>query len=575
VKRHAWAFLGLCAAGWLLKAIAVAAPQKPSSPVLRAMQTELTREMNTLGKEPTPPYFLSYEIIDTQFVGATASFGHLVWSNRNQHRQLDIDLRVGSYDFDNTHLLRGAGGGGPERFAFLQMPVEDDPDAIQVMLWSYTDRKYKQALQQYTKAKTNAEVTVEQEDKSADFSRESPATSREESLTLTVDRHAWEERVKKYTAPFARLAHVYESEAALSASVETRWFVSNEGSAIEASQAVYRLALSATTKADDGMVLPRFESFAASTPEGLPDDATVLKVVERMIADLEALRKAPIVDPYTGPAVLSGRASGVFFHEVFGHRIEGHRQKNVKESQTFRKQVGEKILPDSFSVYFDPTLRRAGNAELVGAYEFDNQGVKAQRLTVVDHGIFKSFLMSRTPIEGFPKSNGHGRKQAGFVPVARQSNLIVEVSHPVSKAKLKQMLIDQVKQENKPFGLYFDDIQGGFTLTGRTIPNAFSVLPIMVYKVYPDGREELVRGVDLIGTPLTAFSKIVGADDTVDVFNGVCGAESGGVPVSAVSPGVLISQIEVQKKEKSQERLPILPAPFEEQSAFGGRQPQM
>jgi TldD protein len=574
VKRHAWLLVGLCAAGCLLRleGMAVAAPPKPSSPVLSAMQTELRREMSTLGKQPTPPYFLSYEITDMQFMGASASFGQLVWSNQNHHRQLDIDLRVGSHDFDNTHLLRGDGASGLERFAILQMPVEEAPDAIRVMLWAYTDHKYKQALEQYTKATTNSEVKVEQEDKSADFSRETPATFGDKPVTVAVDRHNWEERVKKYTAPFARLGHVYEADATLTANVETRWFVNSEGSAIETSQTVYRLALSATTKAEDGMVLPRYESFAASRPKDLPGDAAVLKVVDRMIADLEALRKAPIVDPYTGPAALSGRASGVFFHEVFGHRIEGHRQKNVEESQTFRKKVGEKILPDSFSVSFDPTLRRAGDTDLVGAYEFDNEGVKAQRVTVVDHGVFKSFLMSRTPIEGFPESNGHGRKQAGFFPVARQSNLIVEVSHAVPKATLKQMLIEQIKQEGKPFGLYFDDIQGGFTLTGRSIPNAFQVLPIMVYRVYPDGREELVRGVDLIGTPLTAFSKIVAADDAVEVFNGVCGAESGGVPVATVSPGILISQIEVQKKQKAQERLPILPPPFEERSAVSSRQ---
>lgn len=555
--------LWLCGTGWLIGATAIATAQKPSSPVLSAMQTELRREMNTLGKEQTPPYFLSYEIADTQFIGATASFGQLVWSNQNSRRQLDIDLRVGNYDFDNTHLLRGdAAGSRPEPFAFLQMPVDDDPDALRVMLWTYTDRKYKEALQQYAKAQTNAEVKVAQEDKSADFSHETTAVFSQKPLTLTVERRDWEARAKKYSAPFARLDHVYEGDAGLSANVETRWFVNSEGSALETSQAVYRLTISATTKADDGMVLPRYESFTASTPEGLPDDATVLKTVGRMIADLEALRKAPVVDPYAGPAILSGRASGVFFHEVFGHRIEGHRQKDAQESQTFRKKVGEKILPDSFSVYFDPTLRRAGNTELIGSYEFDNQGVKAERVTVVDHGIFRSFLMSRTPIDGFPKSNGHGRKQPGFVPVARQSNLIVAVSETVSKAKLKQMLIEQIKQAGKPFGLYFEDIQGGFTLTGRSIPNAFQVLPIMVYRVYPDGREELVRGVDLIGTPLIAFSRIVAADDTVEVFNGVCGAESGGVPVATASPSILISQIEVQKKEKAQERLPILPAPF-------------
>jgi predicted Zn-dependent protease len=296
----------------------------------------------------------------------------------------------------------------------------------------------------------------------------------------------------------------------------------------------------------------------------MPDDAKVLAVVEQMIRDLEALRNAPVVDPFAGPAILSGRASGVFFHEVFGHRIEGHRQKVADEGQTFRKKINENVLPEDFSVYFDPTQTRLGSTDLVGTFEYDDQGVKARRVVAVDRGVFKSFLMSRSPIEGFLRSNGHGRGQPGFAPVARQSILIVDVANPVSTAELKKMLVDEVKRQNKPFGLWFDDIQGGFTLTGRTIPNAFNVLPVMVYRLYPDGREELVRGVDLIGTPLAAFSKLVAGDNQLKVFNGICGAESGGVPVSAVSPSVLVSQIEVQKKEKSQERLPILEAPSEE-----------
>jgi TldD protein len=288
----------------------------------------------------------------------------------------------------------------------------------------------------------------------------------------------------------------------------------------------------------------------------------VLRDVNQMIRDLKALRVAPVVEPYTGPAILSGRASAVFFHEVFGHRIEGRRQKGEEEGQTFKKKVGQAVLPASFSIYSDPTIRQIGGTDLVGSYKYDNEGVRARRVTVVDHGIFKNFLMSRSPIEGFPHSNGHGRDQQGFPVVARQSNLIVEVQNPVTPAKLKKMLIAEVKKQNKPFGLYFDEVEGGFTLTGRAIPNAFDVLPIMVYRVYPDGREELVRGVDLIGTPLTAFSKIVTGDNEVAVFNGLCGAESGLVPVSSTSPAILVSQIEVQKKEKSQESAPILPPPF-------------
>ena len=200
----------------------------------------------------------------------------------------------------------------------------------------------------------------------------------------------------------------------------------------------------------------------------------------------------------------------------------------------------------------------------MGSYRYDNEGVAAHPLTVVQNGVLKSFLMSRVPIEGIPVSNGHGRAQPGLAPVARQSNLIVQVAHPVSHDELKKMLIEQIKRDNKPFGLIFEDIEGGFTITQRFIPDAFNVLPIMVYRVFPDGRQELVRGVDLIGTPLTTFSKIAAADDQVATFNGICGAESGSVPVSASSPSLLISQIEVQKKMKSQERPPILPAPLAE-----------
>ena len=253
----------------------------------------------------------------------------------------------------------------------------------------------------------------------------------------------------------------------------------------------------------------------------------------------------------------------MFFHEILGHRVEGHRQKREEEGQTFKKMVNQKVLPETFSVIFDPTVRRRESMDLVGAYRYDNQGVKARRVPVIENGVLKNFLMSRTPIEGFSRSNGHGRKQAGLAAVARQSNLFVEVTRSHSREELKAMLIDRLEQEDKPFGLYFKDVQGGFTFTGRTTPNMFNVLPVMVYRIYPDGREELVRGVDLIGTPLTAFSKIMAADDQFESFNGICGAESGGVPVSAVSPAVLVSQIEVQKKEKSVERLPILSPPWE------------
>jgi predicted Zn-dependent protease len=494
----------------------------------------------------------------------SSSFGALLRSNSNHRRVAHIDVRVGDYALDNTHQVRGraAGLSALAGVSIVQIPVDDDPLPIRSALWLETDKRYKRALTQLAAVQTNNEVKIEQEDKSADFSHEKPEQAIEPIPDVHVDRKAWEEKTRKYTAPFHRYGDLYNATATIEADQEARWFVSSDGAMVQTSTTYYRLFIEATSKAADGMELPRYESFAATTAQGLPDDATVLKAVDKMIVDLKALRDAPIVDPYTGPAILSGRATAVFFHEVFGHRIEGHRQKSDTEGQTFKKMVGQPVLPAFLSVDFDPTMKRYGGVELLGSYTFDDEGVRARPVVAVKDGVLENFLMGRSPIEGFPNSNGHGRAQAGFEPVARQSNLIVVNSKPVSRDQLKKLLIEQIKQQNKPFGLYFDDIQGGFTLTGRTTPNAFNVLPIMVYRVYPDGREELVRGVDLVGTPLTVFSKILAADDEKAVFNGICGAESGQVPVSASGPAILISQIEVQKKAKSVERPPLLPAPL-------------
>lgn len=556
----------LCLAGCPVAhtSLSQATKPTPASPVLSAAKTELDRDFAELKKQPTAPYYLSYEISDSNQAIVTSTFGALVLSVSNHSRIAHIDVRVGDYALDNTHQVRGqaAGLGALAGVSIVVIPLEDDPLAIRAALWLETDKRYKRALNQLAAVETNNQVKIEQEDKSQDFSYEKPEQSIEPIPDMRLDRKLWEEKTRKYTSPFHRYPDLFNATATFEADQQARWFVSSDGSMIQTSTTYYRLLIEATSKAADGMELPRYESFAALTPQGLPDDAAVLEAVDKMIADLKALRDAPIVDPYTGPAILSGRASAVFFHEVFGHPIEGHRQKNESEGQTFKKMVGQPVLPTFLSVDFDPTLHRYGGVDLVGSYNFDDEGVRARPVVAVKDGILENFLMSRSPIEGFPNSNGHGRAQPGLEPVARQSNLVILNSKPIAREQLKRLLIEQIKQQNKPFGLFFDDIQGGFTLTGRTIPNAFNVIPVMVYRVYPDGREQLVRGVDLVGTPLTVFSKILAADDERTVFNGICSAESGQVPVSASGPAMLFSQIEVQKKAKSQERPPILPAPF-------------
>jgi TldD protein len=323
------------------------------------------------------------------------------------------------------------------------------------------------------------------------------------------------------------------------------------------------VTVSASAKAKDGMDVSDFESFEAADPKDLPSNDVIRATVKKVGEHVEALTIAKTAEPFVGPAILSGRASGVFFHEIFGHRIEGHRQKDEAEGQTFTKSVGEKILPDFLSVTFDPTVKRIGDVDLNGWYEYDDEGVLGRPVKAVENGVLRSFLMSRSPIDGFDHSNGHGRRQPGLEVVSRQSNLIVSSTRTVGDEKLRQMLIDEIKKQNKPYGLYFEDITSGVTTTQRAGVQAFKVVPVIVYRVYADGRpDELIRGADIVGTPLASFAKIIATSDKQEVFNGYCGAESGSVPVSAVSPAILISEIEIEKKDASQDLLPLLPSPL-------------
>jgi predicted Zn-dependent protease len=290
----------------------------------------------------------------------------------------------------------------------------------------------------------------------------------------------------------------------------------------------------------------------------------ILEAVRTAGANLQQLLSAPLADPYVGPAILSGKASGVLFHEIFGHRIEGHRQKDESEGQTFTKMVNGAVLPSFLSVVFDPTRKTFDGVTLNGYYQYDDEGVRARKVGVVEDGILKTFLMSRSPVQGFPSSNGHGRRSPGNEIVSRQSNLIVESSKQVSDKALREQLIAEVKRQNKPYGLFFSQVTGGYTTTGRQGLQAFTVIPLVVYRVYADGRpDEMIRGVDIVGTPLASFQKIIATSDKSEVFNGICGAESGQVPVSAISPALLVSEMEVQRKERSQDRPPYLARPQE------------
>ncbi|MBI5623454.1 MAG: peptidase U62 [Elusimicrobia bacterium] len=549
----------------------VAAPKADSDVLLTSLSKELMRAYKKHQEaEQHPLYFLSYVAEDSRNVYMGALLGALRYESESHDRRLTVDARVGTRALDNTHQIKGMDGWGRgEDYESVRLTNEDDEAALRAAAWLHTDKVLKAAREQLTKVLTNKAVTAEEEDKSEDFSPY-PASRHYSVLPEpSLDRAQWRVRIKGLSAFFKKYPFIIDSGVHLSAKTINRYILNSEGTEVATGNPYVRLSYYLYARTTDGMDLTRHQSYDTASAADLPADSVILKDMEQSAKELEALTKAPLVEPYTGPAIFRAKASAVYFHEIMGHRVEGHRQKLESEGQTFTKKLGQAVTAPFISVYDDATQPSFKGTFLRGHYSFDDEGVPAQNVTIVKDGVLKGFLMTRSPVKNFPASNGHARREAGSPIVARMGNTLVKASSSVPYPKLREMLISEVQKQKKPFGLVFDDISGGFTMTGRGFTQSFKVIPLLVYKVYPDGKpDEVVRGVDIVGTPLASFTKIAAAADDDDVFNGTCGAESGSVPVSAVAPSLLLSEVEVEKKMTFSEKPPILPPPHHD---HGGR----
>jgi predicted Zn-dependent protease len=552
----------------LLLCLAAGISTRAQDPVFNTLKSELDRNFAVLKSQPIPAYYIFLRVDEIQGATCVGRLGRLQASVKRDvpSHILTSCLRVGDKTLDNTHEIReGEGGYRDVKMEGQYIPIDNNPQVLKNAIWQQLDNLYKDDIRIYEQVKANIAVKVEQEDKSPDFSTETAEKYYENPITwesLGIDNKTWEDKVRRYSAVFDANKDILDGSAILSANLQRKIFVDTEGREIAQNSVVFQLALTAETLADDGMSLPLYKTWMSFSLAELPSDEEVLAAAAEISKTLSALKKAPVVESFTGPAILSPEAAGVFFHEIFGHRIEGSRLKQENDAQTFKKKIGENVLPKHLSVTLDPTLRYFGKTALNGYYIFDDEGVRGQKVEVVKNGVLKDFLMSRTPIEGFLHSNGHGRAQVGAAPVSRQSNLLVESSQKLSREELLKRLRKEAKAQGKEYAYYFKDVSGGFTTTNRYMPNSFNVTPLVVYRIYTDGRpDELVRGVDLVGTPLAMFAQIVACGNEQAVFNGTCGAESGGVPVSAISPALLVKQIETQKRAKSQSQPPILSEP--------------
>ncbi|MGD2034168.1 MAG: TldD/PmbA family protein [Bacteroidales bacterium] len=533
--------------------------------LLTILREELTRENNSLAELDDPSYYIDYRVDEIESVSLRASFGSLVENHKNKGRILTTTVRVGNYQFDNTHEFTGEITNPRLNMPFTSpLPLENEPEAIKQVLWRATDQAYKNALSSYTGLKARKKNN-DTDQSLPDFSIEPPARYYESPISekeLAFDQEKWISRLKQYSILLDDDSLIFHSEASLQFVKTRKYFVSSENSEIVQNFTYARLHIMSSIKHNNGNVFPLNKSYTSFTPGGLPDHKTVLKDIQDLYATLQKIKKSPMAEPYAGPAILSPEAAGVFFHEIFGHRIEGHRLERLSDAQTFKDKIGDRVLPKHFQVISDPTISEFNGQDLIGTYHYDDQGVEAKKVRVVQDGILRHFLMSRHPTKEFSHSSGHGRAQAGFAPVSRQSNLIIKSDQTYSHNEMKKQLIKECKKQNKEYGYYFKQVIGGLTVTDRYNTNMFNIKPVEVYRIYVDGRpDELVSGVELIGTPLTMFSNIISAGDEQKVFTGFCGAESGHIPVTAIAPALFVKKIETQKTPEIDSKLPILPSP--------------
>ena len=554
----------------LLTALLLSAAPDPRLVVLDAMAAELDRSASRLQLEGYErPFYLGYQAREVSARELRGRYGAVTSDFTRRDRALQVDVRVGSYEQDSSGSADDVLVLGPEPpgwSAPREAPLDDSPQALRNALWLLTDERYKEALAGWLKKRTRDVFRRGDPARAPSFSREPPVRELDPPRPLAFDAERWRGAIRQITAVFRDHPEIFDAQVRVEAERQIRWLVTSEGTRLVTESLLYGVHLTAVARAEDGQLLDGGRDLYAPGEAGLPSTAALVEAARAVAGELEALRRAPPIDPYTGPAILEPEAAGVLFHEAVGHRLEGERLEDDKDGQTYRGQIGQRILPAFLSIADDPTLLVASGQPLNGVYRWDDQGVPARRTMLVEQGTLRTFLLSRKPVKPFDRSNGHGRSQGGRAPMARMSNLVVESARRLDRAALKAALLAEVRRQGKPFGLVIRDITGGNTNTASWGYQAFKGTPRLVYRVDAEtGAETLVRGVELVGTPLASVNKVLATGEEVRAFNGFCGAESGFVPVATVAPAVLVGEIELQRVARAMERGPILPSPWQQE----------
>ncbi|MCA8965922.1 MAG: TldD/PmbA family protein [Planctomycetes bacterium] len=529
----------------------------------RAMQRELTRSMRGLRLPSHPrPFFLSYLVHHRSHTRVWGRYGSVFHSSQDRDTDLYVECRVGSYRLDQS--LDGGiatDWSGRDSYSWVAGPEEPSPDAVRYALWKLSQHKYEEALQDYYEKK---KVLVEQtlQGGARSFSHEPRFVLTEDVAPVRFPKKRWADFVRETSSIFRRHRRLLDPYVEVRGEDRIRVYVNSEGSKFVSQDAYFEVTARALVLSKDGIYLSAEQRFHGRSPRELPTRAQIEAAIERLAEDLDELARSEPLAPYAGPALLSGYASGLLFHEAIGHRLEGERMIARSEGKTFATRIGTQILPEGIDIWDDPTIASAHGKSLFGHYRVDDEGVRAERVQLVENGVLRNFLMSRSSVPGFPQSNGHGRHGSYEDPMARMANLVIEARDGWSSEALEEQLAKLVRDRGLDHGLIIEGVSDGETRTDRYDFQAFKGVPTEVFVFDPTTRRKRrVRDVSFIGTPLAAAQGIVALGRDAAVDNSYCWAESGGIPVSTIAPSMVVQELELQRSTTKRFRPPLLSLP--------------
>lgn len=522
--------------------------------LISILKEEVQRASKSLRVPSHPlPYYISNLIRDIRDFQFEGKYGTLSRADKNHARNCFADVRIGSYRYD--HVQEGGLDDNSEKdesYDYIMMPVGDQKDGIRHALWRLNEARYREAVNDFLRKKADEITYVDPNRAQAAFEKGKKQSHDGFVQHKEPDPNVWEKYVCSASKIAQQFPEVKDSYVSLSVSNRHYMFVNSEGTEIIRSDTIWTLSIYLWFLSKSGDSLSHTTTITVADPQELPSLAECKKRLKADYQQLEQLSKAEKLRSYSGPVLLDPIPAGLLVHESVGHRLEGSRLLSTGEGQTFRDSIGKPVLPSFLSVFDKPTLKEFEGNSLIGHYQFDDEGAPAQAVQLIDRGILKDFLRSRTPVTPKHKSNGHGRNRFHQRPISRMGVTVVQSHQTNTEEEMLELLRQEVVRQGLPFGIRIIEASGGETATDSYNFQAFMGEIELAAKVYPDGRQELVRGVNFVGTPLNAIRNIIAAGNQYKVDNAYCGAESGSVPVSTISPSLLVSELELQSKQETQ-----------------------